>query len=186
MEIVQSKGCTIGELEPKAKERALAWLAETLDYEWWDCIYDDAKEVGKCLGIEINDIYFSGFCHQGSGCCFSGNYSYRKGWKKALKDYASKDQELLEIGQALQDIQRPAFYELGGEIKGNERYWRTSINLHWQYSEHAQAINDALSNFADWIYNKLQTEYEWLSSEDQLIETAEANGYLFDKSGRII
>ena len=186
MEIVQIKGYTIGELEPKAKERALSWIIEGLDYEWWDSVYDDARECGKRLGIDIDNIYFSGFYHQGSGCCFSGHYSYQKGWKKAIKDYASKDQELLEIGQALQDIQRPAFYELGGEIKGNDRYWRTRIDLHWQYSEHEQAINDVLSNFADWIYNNLQTEYEWLSSEEQLIESVQANGYLFDENGRII
>ena len=185
MEKIQIKVYTIGELEPAAKERALAWMEEGLDYEWWDSVYDDAKAVGKCLGIRIDDISFSGFYSQGDGCCLSGHYSYRKGWKKALKDYASDD-ELVRIGQALQDIQRPVFYELGGEIKGNERYWRTRIDLHWQYSEHAQAINDALSNFADWIYNNLQTEYEWLTSEEQLIESAQANGYLFNESGRVI
>ena len=186
METKQITVYDIEELTGKARKRALDWLREELSYEWWDCIYDDAKEVGKCLGIEINDIYFSGFYHQGSGCCFSGYYSYRKGWKKALKAYAPNDKELLEIGQALQDIQRPAFYELGGEIKGNERYWRTRIDLHWQYSEHEQAINDVLSNFADWIYNNLRREYECLTSEEQLIESAQAYGYLFDESGRII
>ena len=186
MEIVRIEAYKITELESSAKERALAWLAETLDYEWWDCIYDDAKAVGECLGIRIDDISFSGFYSQGCGCSFSGYYSYHKGWKKALKAYAPNDKELLEIGQALQDIQRPAFYELGGEIKGNERYWRTRIDLHWQYSEHEQAINDMLSNFADWIYNNLQTEYEWLSSEEQLIESAQANGYMFDENGRVI
>ena len=185
MEKIQIKAYKITELAPNAKERALAWLAETLDYEWWDCIYDDAKEVGKCLGIEINDIYFSGFYHQGSGCCFSGHYSYQKGWKKAISDYANDD-ELVRIGQALQDIQRPVFYELGGDIRGNERYWRTRIDLHWQYSEHEQAINDVLSNFADWIYNNLRREYEWLTSEEQLIESAQANGYMFDENGRVI
>ena len=186
MEIVQIKGYTIGELEPKAKERALNWLIEGLDYEWWDCVYDDAKAVGKCLGIRIDDISFSGFYSQGCGCSFSGYYSYHKGWKKALKAYAPNDKELIEIGQALQDIQRPAFYELEGEIKGNERYWRTNIELHWQYSAHEQTVNDVLRNFADWIYNNLQTEYEWLSSEEQLIESVQANGYLFDENGRII
>ena len=186
MEKIEIDAYKITELSPEAKERALSWLAETLDYEWWDCIYDDARECGKRLGIDIDNIYFSGFYHQGSGCCFSGHYSYRKGWKKALKDCAPKDNDLLIIGKELQSIQRRAFYSLAGEIKGSDRYWRTSINLHWQYEEHEKAINDALSDFADWIYNKLQTEYEWLSSEEQLIETAEANGYLFDESGRII
>ena len=186
MEKIQIEAYKITELLPDAKERALSWLAETLDYEWWDCIYDAAKEAGKCLGIDIDNIYFSGFYYQGSGCCFSGYYSYRKGWKKELKGYAPKDNDLLIIGKELQSIQRKSFYSLAGEIKGDDRYWRTNIELHWQYSEHEQAINDVLSNFADWIYNNLRREYEWLTSEEQLIETAEANGYMFDESGRII
>lgn len=186
MEKVQIDAYKITELSPEAKERALAWLAEGLDYEWWDSVYDDAKEVGECLGVRVDDISFSGFYSQGDGCCFSGYYTYRKGWKKALKDYASKDQELIRIGQELQSIQRESFYSLAGEIKGGDRYWRTNIELHWQYSAHEQAINDVLSNFADWIYNNLRREYEWLTSEEQLIETAEANGYMFDESGRII
>ena len=186
MEIVQIKGYTIGELEPEAKERALVWLAEGLDYEWWEFIYDDAKNLGKCIGLRIDNIYFSGFYSQGDGCCFSGYYTYRKGWKKALKDYAPDNKELYKIGLKLQSIQRPAFYELGGEIKGNERYWRTRIDLHWQYSAHEAEINEVLEDFAHWIYKALQTEYEWLTSKEQLIEMAEANGYLFDESGRII
>ena len=186
MEIVRIEAYKITELESSAKERALAWLEEGLDYEWWNSVYDDAKAVGKCLGIEINDIYFSGFYHQGSGCCFSGNYSYRKGWKKALKDYASKDNDLLIIGKELQSIQRRAFYSLAGEIKGNDRYWRTKIDLPWQNVEHETEINEVLRDFAHWIYKNLQTEYEWLSSEEQLIEAAQANGYMFDENGRVI
>ena len=186
MERVQIDAYKITELSQEAKERALSWMIEGLDYEWWDSVYDDAKEAGKCLGIRVDDISFSGFYSQGVGCCFSGSYSYRKGWKKALEAYLPKDQELIRIGQELQSIQRKSFFSLAGEIKGNDRYWRTNIDLHWQYSEQEQAINDALSNFADWIYDNLQREYEWLTSEEQLIETAEANGYMFDESGRII
>ena len=176
----------IEELEGRAKENALEWLREGLDYEWWDSVYEDAKEVGECLGIRVDDISFSGFYSQGDGCCFSGYYTYRKGWKKALKDYAPKGQELLRIGQKLQSIQRPTFYELGGAINGDDQYWRTNIELHRQYSGHEAKINEVLRDFAHWIYKALQTEYEWLTSEEQLIETAEANGYLFDESGRVI
>ncbi len=186
MEIIEIKGYTISELSPDAKEKALDWLREGLYDEWWDYIFDDAKEVGKCLGIKIDNIYFSGFYHQDSGCCFSGYYAYQKGWKNALLDYAPNDAALIKIGQDLQAIQRPAFYELAGYIKGDDRYWRTNIDLHWQYSEYEEALNGVLRDFANWIYKNLEKEYEYLTSEAQLIETAEANGYLFDESGRII
>ncbi len=32
----------------------------------------------------------------------------------------------------------------------------------------------------------MQTVYEWLMSEEQLIETAKANGYAFDSEGRVV
>ncbi len=35
------------ELSPKAKEKAREWYRESaLDFEWWDSVYDDAKNIG--------------------------------------------------------------------------------------------------------------------------------------------
>ena len=37
------------ELEDEAKEKARDWYREQgglLDYEWWDCLYEDAKNIG--------------------------------------------------------------------------------------------------------------------------------------------
>ena len=57
------------------------WRINGPDYEWWDCIYDDAKTIAALMGIEIKDIYFSGFSSQGDGACFTGNYAYKKGYQ---------------------------------------------------------------------------------------------------------
>ena len=186
MEKIQIEACKITELLPDAKERALSWLAEGLDYEWWDFIYDDAKNLGKCIGLRIDNIYFSGFYNQSDGCCFSGYYRYQKKWEQIVKDYAPDNKELYKIGLKLQSIQRPMRYKLEGEITGDSRHWQTQIALDWQHKEQEEQINEVLEDFAHWIYKALQTEYEWLTSEEQLIETAEANGYLFDESGRVI
>ena len=60
------------DLSPKAKEKALMWFSETLDYEWWDGTYDLAKEDGKEKGFDIEDIRFSGFWSQGDGASWTG------------------------------------------------------------------------------------------------------------------
>ena len=44
METKQITVYDIEELTGKARERALDWLREGLDYEWWDCTYEDAKK----------------------------------------------------------------------------------------------------------------------------------------------
>ena len=173
----------IEELEGRTKENALEWLREGLDYEWYDFVFDDAKKCASILGIEIGDIYFS----MDVGACFNGRFSYAKGWKKALKEYAPIDTELLRIGQELQAIQKPYFYNLSGMIESNDRYKTTKAAFHW--SEDNMPVEDlsqVFTDFAHWIYRSLEKEYEWLTSEDQLIETAKANGYAFDSEGRVV
>ena len=173
----------IEELTGSAKENALEWLREGLDYEWYDFVFEDAKKCASILGIEIGDIYFS----MDVGACFNGRFSYAKGWKKELKMYAPIDRELVRIAQELQAIQAPYFYNLSGMIESNDRYKTTKAAFHW--SEDNMPVEDlsqVFTDFAHWIYRSLEKEYEWLTSEDQLIETAKANGYAFDSDGRIV
>lgn len=42
-----------------------------VDCDWWDCVYDDSKEVCAAFGIDIDDIAFSGFYSQGDGASFT-------------------------------------------------------------------------------------------------------------------
>ena len=43
------------------------------DYEWWDYVYDNAKEDAHQYGFRIDDICFSGFYSQGDGASWTGN-----------------------------------------------------------------------------------------------------------------
>jgi hypothetical protein len=40
--------------------------------EWWDSEYDCFKQDMAEVGIEVDNIYFSGFWSQGDGACFEG------------------------------------------------------------------------------------------------------------------
>ena len=179
----------IEELEGRAKENALEWLREGLDYEWYDSVFEDAKKCASILGIEIGDIYFS----MDDGACFNGRFSYAKGWKKALKEYAPIDTELVRIGQELQKIQKTFLYQIGGTVGSNGRYHTTicgSADTNGRFADvpdyTINALSQVFTDFASWIYKNLQTEYDYLTSEGQLIETANANGYQFDENGRVI
>lgn len=50
------------ELSDKAKEKARDWWREGgLDYEWWDCIYEDAERIGlKITGFDAYGRYIEG------------------------------------------------------------------------------------------------------------------------------
>lgn len=61
------------ELRPDAQNRAISeWAEHGLHDEWWDSVYEQAKEDGKARGFEIDDIRFSGFWSQGDGASWTG------------------------------------------------------------------------------------------------------------------
>lgn len=59
-----------------SKERQDKLLEERrgrgVDYRWWDFTYDNFKEQMKLIGIEVQEMSFSGFWCQGDGAWFQG------------------------------------------------------------------------------------------------------------------
>lgn len=191
MRIMEVRLFTFDELSDAAKEKARQSYREgALDYEWYDFVYDDAKRVGKILGIEIDKIWFSGFWSQGDGACFEGSYSYAKESSKRIREYAPQDTTLHGIADNLVKAQKPQFYQLTANTTHSGRYQHSGcmrVNV-----EHADdpyrdidsdSIVDELRGFADWVYSQLETEYEYLMSDECVDESILANGYEFDESG---
>jgi hypothetical protein len=183
------------ELSDEAKEKAREWFREgNLDYDWWDSTFDMAKEAGKYIGIDVDDIRFSGFWSQGDGASFSGSYEYRKGGEKALKADFSQDAELHAIAKGLTAIQRRYFYQLGASISfsfgWNYCHERcTSIDV-WDkrdcdtdLADAEETVSELLRDFMRWIYRQLEAEYEWLQADEQVDEGMRANGYTFNEDG---
>lgn len=145
---------------------------------WYESTFDDAKAIARLMGIEIEDIYFSGFCHQGQGACFTGSLGYAKGCAKAVKAYAPSDTELHSIAEQWQRLHSKSFYQLSGTVKHSGRYsheYCTSFdwdaaNRYWgsdltdsQYAI-AEDLADCARDFMRWIYQRLETEYEYQSA----------------------
>ena len=187
-----------GELSDKAKQRAIEKLYDiNTDYDWWDCTYDTIKTAGACLGIDVQEIYFSGFWSQGDGACFTGEYQYRKNWRAALRTEFGGDSlpELERIGTWLQSAQRDAFYSLTAGITHTGRYYHemsaridvSDTRHRYGYTTEAREsdISEALRDFMRWSYRLLEREYDFLTSEEAIIEAIEANEYEFDENGNL-
>ena len=188
---------TFEELSDSAKENARDWWRQhCLDYEWWDSVFEMAKEAGDCLGIYIDRIYFSGFYSQGDGACFEGSYYYRKGWREALKQRFGGNllEELEEIGYMLQKVQSSAFYKLSASVSQSGHYMHsgcTDIQVEHEdrfapNEDEEEGIKEGLRAFMDWIYRKLEAEYEWLMSDEQVDEALIANSYEFTEDGSFV
>lgn len=198
MRIIETKAYQLHELSSEAQEKAIDNFRNHesyLDYGWWDFVYEDAKIIASLFGLEIDEIYFSGFYSQGDGACFEGYYSYKKGGLKAVEEYAPTDMELYGIVKGLQDIQRKYFYGLTASTKHRGHYCHSGCmavsvyqNAGMDYAniDVEREITDLLRQFADWIYSKLKDEYKYLMSDEAVRATIELNEYEFDEEGNWI
>ena len=191
------------ELSDAAKEKAREWFRRDYpDYDWWEFVYEQADTAAKHLGIDIDRkgkhtpaIYFSGFWSQGDGACFEGSYRYKKGWRSALlHEFGPGDtlNELLSIGQALQAAQASQFYKLEATCWRHGSYQHSGCmsvevthadSMYRDIGDAESGIRDALRAFADWIYDCLESEHAWLTSDEQVDESIIANEYTFLENG---
>ena len=185
MEQVTINAYRFDELTEKAKERAMEWINESTfsDSFWSESVTDDAKTIGAILGLYIDSIYWDQYLF----VTIDAHYSYAKGWKKKLKEYAPNDEDLLIIGQDLQDLQKhvkwPYQWKYWARI--NEK-GRNGMGIESDFPELDNNLADIVEEFCRWISRNLRKESDYLESEEYMLEAAEANNWRFDEKGRII
>lgn len=182
------------ELSETAQEKAREWYVQCgFDHDWWDNVFCDAKEIAALMGIDIKDIYFSGFSSQGDGACFTGRYAYKKGSGKAVTAHAPQDTELQRIAAGLQAIQRKHFYKLVASVAHTGHYshaYSTTIDIEHADNPYVDIPDDdekemiqLLRGFMNWIYKQLETDHDYLTSDEAVSESIIANEYHFTADG---
>ena len=195
------------ELDEKAKERAREWYRQGNydDTFWSECVIDDAKEIGTHMGMDIDNIYFSGFYSQGNGACFEGTWRASDVEADKLKEYAPQDKELHRIGDGLAELAKeyPEGYfrvkhrgryshsgctsfdvELPCEQKEELEYGSPEYKaLQVKLGEDEDTLIELARDFMDWIYRILEKEWEYLNADEQVDESIRANEYEFLKDG---
>jgi hypothetical protein len=175
------------ELSESAKDRVRN--GEFLDYEWWDCTYEDAKNIAVILGIENISINFRGFWSQGDGASFNGRYIFPRGIDivKAVTEYAPLDDDLKSFAERLtvlwvtlrmtgieppsiQICQMPDHYchemTMYIDVMSEDDNNCPSEEFH-------EELIYIFRDFARWIYKQLETKYEYLTSDDRVVERDE-------------
>lgn len=184
---------TFDELTESAKDAAIEELCDlNVDHNWYEFVFDDAKMIGELLGIEIENIYFSGFSSQGDGACFTGSYSYAQKALKKVLEHCPNETEVHRIARELQSLQRKAFYSLSASVSHRGHYYHemcTSIDVSDKWSDYGSNFDDELSellrDFMRWINESLEKEYDHLTSREAIIESIKANEYTFTESGEM-
>ena len=184
------------ELSDSAKETAINNHRENnLNYEWWEFVYEDATQCGEIMGIDIDQINFSGFACQGDGARFSGDYAYKKGAAKLIREHAPTDDKLHAIADGLQELQKPAFYMVSAKVSYYGATYEHENMTSFDVADNSQAYGAAsveqeeklaelLRDFMRWIYSALEREHDYLQDNPQIIESIKSNDCEFYATGK--
>jgi hypothetical protein len=209
MRTIKQTVFTFSELSDAAKEKAREWWRTTSDIDL-DHVIDDAAAVADLFGLDIRTktvrlmngktraepaVYWSGFWSQGDGASFEGTYAYCTGALHSVKNYAPQDAVLHAIVRRLQKVQARNFYRLTAEVHKSDHHYCHEMTMRFDVSrtddarvsdDDAEELSDCLRDFARWIYRALETEWEYLASDEVIDELMDVNGYEFDEGGRIV
>jgi len=196
---------TFDELSEPAQRRAIEKHREFEACEFsGDYVIEDAERLGNLLGIEFYSRpvkLYDGqiitkpaiFWLEGDGACFEGRYGFAENADALIaKETGGTETGLIRIAQELEEIQKQAGFELIASMKPRGRHMNyMSVNVEREDNEctydcHDIAIDRLMRDFADWIYDKLQKEYEFTTSGEIIIETIKANEYEFTANGELI
>lgn len=171
----------------RACEKARQWLQEgATDYNWHKFTLDDWTEKLREIGFLGARVYFSGFWNQGDGACFDAECST----DDLIKDLDPKFKQLhldIDISISIQSNSYATHYSHEKtryiDIDSYQRNLTKEQEL--LMDELGAIIEQKRLDLCRAIYGDLEEDYEYRTSDEALIDDAEANGWLFNESGKM-
>lgn len=163
------------------------------DFNWFEDTLEDWKTKLEAIGFINPEINFTGFNSQGDGASFTCEYIDIK--KIAIHSELFTNREINALyalwnnGYIEAAIKRSTYHYYHKYTITNE-FYDGQMLIRWT---HLQKIVDRLREYidnliltlSDAIYKQLETEYEYLTSEEAILETIQANNYEFYEDGSI-
>jgi len=161
------------ELSDKGKEKAIDGLRgiNVDDSEWWDGIYEDAKNIGLVITSFDTDRYCHGKLQVSlSECCdlITKNHGEKCDTYKTAKDFENQWSELVKKYSDGVNTDEVA--------EGNE----------YDFDNQADELEAEFTRALLEDYRIiLRKEYEYLITDEAIIETIKANEYTFTEDGKL-
>jgi len=199
----------VEELASSARETARAWGRQCIvPDDWHEFVIEDFTAVSAILGVELathpirlygggtrpgSRVFFSGFSSQGDGASFEGRYRYARCSAANIRAHAPADDRLHRIADGLAAVQRRNLYQLAATIRRSGRYcheYTMSIDVE-RLGPTGQApipnaehdVAECLRDLARWLYRRLEAEYEFLTSDEQIDAALRDNDLTFTAAG---
>jgi hypothetical protein len=166
MRTIRIKLYKFNELSESAKQKAIESLSDiNVDFEWWESIYEDAKNIG----LEITGFDSAYYC--------TGQF---------INDAEDTAELILKEHGESCETYKDAEEFMRKFIPTKEKY--ESENEGWYFrdtDESEEMAQDFLNDLLEDYRIMLRNEYEYQTSEEAIIETIEANEYEFTQDGKL-
>lgn len=173
---------------------------------WWNVVYDDFKHDMDAIGIEVERMYFGGFSSQGDGACFEGRvFSWEdflpslghtdpalitladsSGWAFGVEHKGHYYHEnctrfntclaTLDCNDALDEEEfAQVFSPYKSEIQ--TAAWMALI-ADYKREDLEEQFTEAFKGHMRSLYNRLEAEYDHLTSDESVLESLDTNDML--------
>lgn len=170
MKTIELKVYSFSELSDEAKKRVIEKMSDiNIDYEWYEGIYDDAKNIGLIINsfdidrasfvkgkfnLSACEVAQNIFIEHGTGCeTFNTAENFMAEWQPIFNNYMDENHENYENSESEDEM---------NELE-----------------------NDFLNSLCEDYRIILSNEYDHLTSEAAIIETIEANDCYFTETGKL-
>lgn len=177
-----------------------------VDYSfWYEYNYDLFKTLCALLGITVEprSIHFKGFYSQGDGSGFEADIDFvelieavkSRVWTELIPA-SELDILAADVSDRLFSLIKKGAIDVSAKIHSKSSSTGIATQINWNYnsSKNLSNIDKGFSYLENWfqktaetlnryLYQSLQTEYEFLTSEQSVAETITANEYLFTADG---
>lgn len=176
------------------------------DYSfWYEYSYDQFKNLCALLGITVEpkSIHFKGFYSQGDGSSFRANVDFvklaesvkKRAWIELMPE-SELDLNAPVVSNRLLSLIKKGVIDVSTNVNAHSSGTGIEACLDWNCNTDKtfSNIDNAISNLESWfentakklndyLYQSLQAEYEYVTSEQSVAETIVANEYLFTIDG---
>ena len=170
VETVKRNLYSFGELSEEAKEKAIERLYDlNVDHDWWDSVYEDAERVGlKITSFDLD-----------RGSYVKGKFTQSaEAVANAILQEHGPNADTVETAQQyifeLEHLRDP----YSDENRGNDDFDPDDIDTE-------EIDKEFLRMLCEDYRIMLQEEYDYLTSEEAIIETIQANEYEFTEDGKL-
>jgi hypothetical protein len=197
----------------KGTEKARQWLCEAAtSFDWYDCVYETWVEALDQIGFTDAKINFSGFGCQGDGASFTSNIDVErlatflsteiapenciKGDPEDFRPWIVHKCRGVPTNHAYRRLAGLGEYLSCKVVRTSHSYSHeltcgVEVEVFGGRADKVDALAGAFEKDVETlryalckaIYRDLEKEYEYLTSDEALLEMAEANDYTFTING---